>query len=90
METQLFTQIASTGVVGVLLVVVLLAYRQKDRELKEEQQARIADAKSYLDLAMKLQEQVIIAVQKLSEIVEYLEKQDRPKETRESAGRRGQ
>ena len=76
METQLLSQLASTGVVGVLLVLALLALRSKDKELKDEQQARIEDAKSYLKLAMSLQEQVISAVTKLSDIVEYLQSRD--------------
>ena len=90
METQLWGQLASTGVVGVLLVLALLALRQKDKELKDEQQARIEDAKAYLKLAMSLQEQVLGAVNKLAEIVEAWERreEEREKLEREAARER--
>lgn len=38
----------------------------KDKQLQDERQARITDAKNYTDLALKLQAQVIEAVNKLS------------------------
>ena len=34
METQLFAQIAGTGLTGVFLVLMVLAYRSKEKELK--------------------------------------------------------
>jgi hypothetical protein len=80
MEVQVLSQLAGTGVVGVLLVLSLLALRHKDRELKNEQQARIEDAKAYLNLAMSLQSQVIVAVNKLSEIVDAWERRDEERE----------
>ena len=80
MEVQVLSQLAGTGVVGVLLVLSLLALRHKDRELKLEQQARIEDAKAYLNLAMSLQSQVIVAVNKLSEIVDAWERRDEERE----------
>lgn len=69
-------QLASTGVVGALLVVAIFALRAKDKELQQEKAARIDDAKAYLQLAMSLQEQVITAVNKLSEIWEAWEKRE--------------
>lgn len=82
MENQVLSQLASTGVVGVLLVLSLLALRHKDREMTMEKQARIDDAKAYLNLAMSLQQQVIVAVNKLSEIVDAWERRDEEREAR--------
>ncbi len=73
MEMQALSQLASTGVVGVLLVLTLLALRSKDRELRAESQARIEDAKKYNDLAMNLQKQMIESVNKQGEIMDRFE-----------------
>jgi hypothetical protein len=53
------------------------------KALQEEQQLRIEDAKAYLKLAMQLQESVIAAVNKLSDIVEVFEKRETAREVRE-------
>ena len=63
-----------------MLVVALLALRAKDRALSAEQAARVSDARENLQLIMKLQEQVIIAVNKLSELVEIWEKREADRE----------
>ena len=69
-------QIASVGITGALLILALFALRSKDKELSDEKNARIDDAKTNLQLAMKLQEQVILAVNKLADIVENWEKRE--------------
>lgn len=66
------TAIASNGLLGVMLVVVGWVAWSKDRELKAEREARIADAKNYTDLALKLQAQVIEGVHKLSDIFDEM------------------
>lgn len=68
------TSIASHGLLGVLLIVAGWVAWTKDRELKAERDARIADAKNYTELALKLQGQVIGSVNKLSEILEEMRK----------------
>ena len=73
-------QIASTSLSGAMLVVALLALRAKDRALTAEQAARVSDARENLQLIMKLQEQVILAVNKLSELVEIWEKREADRE----------
>ena len=73
-------QIASTSLAGAMLVVALLALRAKDRALSAEQAARVSDARENLQLIMKLQEQVILAVNKLSELVEIWEKREAERE----------
>jgi hypothetical protein len=70
----LASSIASHGLLGALLVVVGWVAWSKDRELKAERDARIADAKSYTDLALKTQAQVIESVNKLSEVLSEMKK----------------
>lgn len=72
--------IASTGLAGAMLVVSLFALRSKDRELSTEKAARIGDSRDNLQLIMKLQEQVIMAVNKLSDLVEIWEKREAERE----------
>jgi hypothetical protein len=73
-DPAIATQIASHGLLGVLLVAVAWAYWNKDRELKTERDARISDAKAYNDLALKLQAQVIDSVNKLAETFDEMKK----------------
>lgn len=73
---EALSQLAGTGVVGALLVVCMFALRQKDKELSDEKASRIKDAQDYTTLAMSLQKEVIIAVTKLSEIVDVWEKRE--------------
>ena len=70
----LATSIASHGLLGVMLVIVGWVAWSKDKELQAERLARIADAKSYTELALKLQAQVIDAVNKLSDILTEMKK----------------
>jgi len=86
-DIQLFGQLASTGVVGVLLALAILALRAKDRELQLEKAARIEDSKAMMTLAMELQKQVILAVNKLSELVETWEKREQQRELSELQAR---
>ncbi len=53
-----------------------------------EQNARIDDAKITLALIMKLQEQVIFAVNKLAELIEIWEKQNDREQLERRGGRR--
>lgn len=72
MTEALFGQLASTGTVGVLLVLALFALRAKDRELKAEMNARIEDAIKFNTLAMSLQREVIQAVNDLGKMLDIL------------------
>ncbi len=71
---QLVTTIASQGLLGIMLVLVGLVAWRKDKALEAERAARIEDAKNYNDLALKLQAQVIDAVNKLADILEEMKK----------------
>lgn len=83
MESQLLAQLASTGVVGAFLVLALLALRTKDHELQGEKAARIKDSQDMMQLIMRLQQEVIIAVGKLSDLVDSWEKREAAKELSE-------
>jgi len=72
--SALAASIASHGLLGALLVVVAWVAWSKDRELQNERLARIQDAQDYRELALKLQAQVIDAVNKVSGILEELKK----------------
>ena len=72
--TPLATTIASHGLLGVMLVIVGWVAWKKDQDLQEERMARITDAKSYTELALKLQAQVIDAVNKLADILDQMKK----------------
>ena len=74
---QLIERIASTGLAGVFLALAVYAYWSKDKELKAEMQQRIADAQQFNTLALNLQKELIRAVNRLGEIVEWVEGQRR-------------
>lgn len=66
--------VASQGLLGAMLIIVGWVAWAKDRELRAERQARIEDAKNYTELALKLQAQVIDAVNKLSDILNEMKR----------------
>lgn len=74
MNPAIFTQIASQGLLGALLIVVGWIAFRKDGELQLERQARINDAKNYTELALKLQAQVLDSVNKLADILDEMKK----------------
>lgn len=86
--SSLAAAIASQGLLGVLLVVVGLVAWSKDKELKAEREARIADAKSYTELALKLQEKVTDTVNKLADIFDEMKKLMGPSSGRAIGGGR--
>ncbi len=85
-ETAL-AQLASSGVLGVFLVLVLLALRAKDTALREESKARVDDAQRMLTLAIQLQKEVTTTVAALTEIMEKWEEREEERE-RVAAGAR--
>lgn len=72
--STLLTTIASQGLLGILLIVVGVFAWSKDRELKAEREARVADAKDYTKIALDLQEQVLDAVNKLADILDEMKR----------------
>jgi hypothetical protein len=85
--TPAITWIASQGVLGAVLVIVGLFAWSKDRELKLEREARINDAKNYNELALKLQAQVLDAINKLGDILEEMKGWVKPPPGRIGGGR---
>lgn len=71
---SLVTTLASHGVLGIVTALALWFAYAKDRQLQDERLARITDAKSYNELALKLQAQVLDAVNKLADILEEMKK----------------
>jgi hypothetical protein len=69
---SLATSVASHGLLGIMLLVVGWVAWTKDKELQAERLARIADAKDYTQLALKLQAQVLDAVNKLADILDEM------------------
>lgn len=90
MLSELLKAAAPYGLSSVLLVLVAYLYHLKDKALETEKTARIDDAKAFNKLAMDLQKEVILAVNKLSELVEIWEKREaeREREERIRTGRR--
>lgn len=64
------------GLPGVIIAAFFVLYVKKDRELKAECAARVADAKGYNDLAMDLQAKVLDSIAKLKEVLDELRKQN--------------
>lgn len=93
MAESALTQLASSGVLGVFLVIVLLALRQKDLEVRAalalvqaESRSRVEDAQRMLALAMAMQKDVTTAVATLTEIVEKWERREEERERLTAAG----
>jgi hypothetical protein len=80
MVESAYASLASTGVVGVILVLTILALRVKDDALSTEKNARIEDAQKFLALALSLQKEVTLAVSALTEIVKKWEKREEEQE----------
>jgi len=72
--TTLLGQLASQGILGTMLVIVMYVAWRKDQALQDEHDARITDAKAYTDMALKLQAQVLDSVNKLSEVLDEMRK----------------
>ena len=67
---SLVGSLAQHGLPGIIIGLLVLWVYFKDKELKAERDARIADAKAFTELALKLQEHAISSVNKLSDVFE--------------------
>jgi hypothetical protein len=72
--SDLVSELAKEGVLGLLLALSLIWLYMKDREVIAEKNARIADARALTDLALKMQQQGIDQVQKIHEVFEELKR----------------
>lgn len=82
---QIASWFASQGVLGMVTLIALWALWKKDGELTDERKERISDAKNYNELSLKLQGQVLDAVNKVFDILEELKKL---REAQQRGGRR--
>ena len=64
--------LAQHGLPGIVIGLLVYWVYLKDKELKNERDARIADSKQFTDLALKLQENAISSVNKLTDLFEHL------------------
>lgn len=78
MTEELLKTVLSQGLLGVITVVLAYSVFTKDKAVQAEKDARIADAKAYTDMALNLQKQVLSAVDKLSDIVDLLNRGPKP------------
>jgi lipopolysaccharide biosynthesis regulator YciM len=62
------------GVLGVVVAALGWYVYRKDAELTAERAARIEDAKAYNELSLKLQGQILEAVNKLSDVFDEVKK----------------
>jgi hypothetical protein len=60
--------LAHYGIPGIVLAVFVALFVKKDAELKRERDARIQDAKDFNTLSLKLQQDVLTAVDKLESL----------------------
>ena len=62
--------LAQHGLPGIIIGLLVFWVYLKDKELKIERDARIADAKAFTQLALGLQENAISSVNKLTDVFE--------------------
>lgn len=72
-EAELYKQIASTGILGILLVASILALVRIYRDLIAEKNSRIEDATKFNTLALAMQKEMILATQSLVKIARSFE-----------------
>jgi hypothetical protein len=68
------------GLLGAIVIVLGVVLYRRDKELLDEKNNRIEDARAFNQLAMSLQERVIVAVDRLSDLVAVLEKREAARE----------
>lgn len=76
---NILAQMAQHGPWGLVCVLLIMAYARLERREKQliaalsaEKDARIADAKAYTELALRLQDKVTTTVQQITEIYRQL------------------
>jgi hypothetical protein len=65
-SAAVLTALATHGLPGALIAALLAWLWFKDRELSRERDARVADARYYNDLSLKLQERSITVAENLT------------------------
>lgn len=75
------------GAPGVMILFLATALYFVDREKNAEKNARIEDAKNTLNLLLSWNEKQHAAIDKLADLVEFIEKRDRDREFNELKAR---
>lgn len=75
-ETELYKQVATAGILGVLLLMAILAIIRLYRDLVVEKNNRIEDATKFNTLALQMQKEMILATQSLVKIADSFEKRE--------------
>ncbi len=86
--TSLIGLLAQHGLPGIIIGLLACWVYLKDKELKTERDARIADAKAFTELALKLQETAIISVNRLADVFDQMTKFQAEKDASRTTGRR--
>jgi len=73
---ELYRQIAASGIMGALLIVVGLEYRKQGLALAAVQQARVDDAKKVAETLLTLNEKWHTALNGLTNAVERLSERE--------------
>jgi Flp pilus assembly protein protease CpaA len=76
MLEEALRQVAATGVLGAILVVLGLEYRKQSAALAAVQQARVDDAKRVAETLLALNEKWQTAINELTNAVERLNDRD--------------
>lgn len=75
---SLIGALAQSGPLGIIIGLLVYWVYLKDKQLTAERDARVADAKAFTDLALKLQSDAISSVNKLSDVFEEIQKLQSP------------
>ena len=75
---SLIGALAQSGPLGIIIGLLVYWVYLKDKQLAAERDARVADAKAFTDLALKLQSDAISSVNKLSDVFEEIQKLQSP------------
>ena len=82
--------LAQHGLPGVIIGLLVLWVYMKDKELKTERDARIADAKAFTVLALQLQEKAIESVNKLTDVFDEIRRMQNPALRRHNRNEQGE
>lgn len=69
---EAISTIASSGVLGALLIIVLFAYARKDKEYRDVQEARVTDARKVTTTILEMQEKWQATINALERAVDKL------------------
>lgn len=75
--TDLLGKLAEHGILGLVCAVLLYVLSKKDQELTAERAARLVDAKSFTELALKLKTEDAESKDRIESLLDELERHGR-------------